>query len=198
MARTQGTTCSLHLSSPHCWSLATGQVLCPQVEYWLTAHTHGHTQAYTHTHPPTHRQVYAQYSTTVTFSLGGVHAVSPQAHWVLYFLNRAKFVLFSLSNLVSLFLWQMAHHSHRHSQTADSTNKLISITALHASSLLIWLTASLYTSTVLGWLYETLSKKNNPKWEMISMQCSEVHPLFSTLTSLFFKSMLCIYLVFMH
>lgn len=114
-----------------------------------------HTHSHTHTQMHTHRQVHAQYSTTVKFWSGWVHAASPQAHWVLYFLNRVKIrFLFSLSNSVSLFLWQMAHHSQRRSQTADSTNKLISITVLHASSLLIWLAVSSYTSTVLGCLYE--------------------------------------------
>lgn len=115
MARSQDTACTFYRSSPHRWSVATGSRRGSLSSGWLLI-------------KGAHRQVHTQHRTTVKFWLGGAHAACPQAHGELYFLNRVKMCfLLWLASSASMFLWQMAHHSKRHSQAAGTNHKQINL-----------------------------------------------------------------------
>lgn len=118
---------------------ATGQVLCPRVEYWLKAH------AFTHAR----RRAHAWSSSTIQHNgyilirLESVRLLLRRTGMLFFFFwlfsltgKKISFSVFALQFSVFVSVTDGTSLRERR-QTADSTNKLISITVLHASFLLV-------------------------------------------------------------
>lgn len=132
MARTQGSACIFHLITTMpstCSHRVQLRYWGPQIGHQLRVCMHAHTHIHINTHlnamesvcNATEQFMHSTVIFDVRESLQRLlrHAVS----WI--FCNGVKqnCFLFSLSNSVSLFLWQMAHHSENaHRQQTPQTN----------------------------------------------------------------------------